>query len=183
MTNCAEHFSPRISKRENEGSFVFVGSQLHTLPGSECLFQAAPSTWRWVGPTCTLAGPSPARAGSLCGQRACALCGGLCVGLGTLHQHRVCAQRFPKCTAHCCIFSRIFSKSDTFRPWFTDRATGLTAGPCLTSLAHALSPAVTCFDGLSLEARRRDDFMSMGYTLPLSIAMLKRTGNAYSQLP
>lgn len=66
----------------------------------------------------------------------------------------------------------------------TERAAGLTAGPCLTSLAHAaLSPAVTCFDGLSLEARRRGDFMSMGYTLPLSLAMLKRTGNAYSQLP
>ena len=125
VTNCAERFSPRISKKR-KGCLSSSAVSSALSPGSECLFWAAPSTWRRVRPACPLAGSFSALAGGLCvvAWRGMVWRGGECVlaadglhaALGSLHQHRVFARRFPKCTAHHLVFSRIFSKCDTFRP-------------------------------------------------------------------
>ena len=89
VTNCAERFSPRISKkRKGRLSSSAVSSALS--PGSECLFWAAPSTWRRVRPACPLAGSFSALAGGLCGVawhgvvwwRVCAHCGWFTCGPG-----------------------------------------------------------------------------------------------------
>lgn len=81
VTNCAERFSPRISKkRKGRLSSSAVSSALS--PGSECLFWVAPSTWRQVRLPARWLGPSLHQHPASVVRRVCARCGWLTCGPG-----------------------------------------------------------------------------------------------------